>query len=142
MRLGDLDEAKKKLFSYYSFVNENTHKSNYMGETLMSYEVADMIEDCMDNTPTIDPETLPIVQELKEKLNNAIAERDYYGKCWKQMEDYTEEVFQQLDKVTAERDAAISDLYYACACETCKLQYTDRCPLKKVWCHVAILRAL
>ena len=67
MRLGDLDEAKKKLFSYYSFVNENTHKSNYMGETLMSYEVADMIDDCMDNTPTIDPETLPIVRELRSR---------------------------------------------------------------------------
>ena len=76
MRLGDLDEAKKKLFSYYSFVNENTHKSNYMGETLMSYEVADMIDDCMDNTPTIDPETLPIVQELRKELERVTMERD------------------------------------------------------------------
>lgn len=92
--------------------------------------VSDILNFIKDSTP-IDPETLPIVKELKEKLNNAIEEKKYYGKCWKQMEDYTEEVFQQLDKVTAERDAAISDLYYACACETCELQYTDRCPLKK-----------
>ena len=101
MRLGDLDEAKKKLFSYYSFVNENTHKSNYMGETLMSYEVADMIEDCMDNTPTIDPETLPIVQELRK----------------------------ELERVTRERDAAIADLYEARGCRTCALFLTDDCLL-------------
>lgn len=50
-RLIDANAAKKSLLSYYSFVNDNTSKSNYTGETLMSYEVADMIEDCMDNAP-------------------------------------------------------------------------------------------
>lgn len=92
MRLGDLDEAKRNLFSYYSFVNERTHKSNYMGETLMAYEVADMIDDCVDNTPTIDPETLPIVRELREKL----------------------------ERVTAERDAAVRQLSEIEDCDTCK----------------------
>lgn len=78
MRLGDLDAAKERLFSYYSCVNENTHKSNYMGDTLMSYEVADMIEDCLEGTPTIDPETLPIVRQLREELDRVTAERDEY----------------------------------------------------------------
>ena len=55
MRLGDLEAARRKLLSYYPCVNENTHKSNYMGDTLMSYEVADMIEDCIESTPTVDP---------------------------------------------------------------------------------------
>lgn len=55
MRLGDLDAAKSRLLNYYPCVNEDTHKSNYMGDTLMSYEVVDMIQDCIDNTPTIDP---------------------------------------------------------------------------------------
>ena len=55
MRLGDLDVAKSLLLNYYPCVNEDTHKSNYMGDTLMSYEVADMIEDCIENTPTINP---------------------------------------------------------------------------------------
>ena len=55
MRLGDLDAAKNLLLNYYSCVNEGTHKSNHMGDTLMSYEVADLIQDCIDNTPTIDP---------------------------------------------------------------------------------------
>jgi hypothetical protein len=55
MRLGDLDAAKSLLLNYYPCVNENAAKHNYMGDTLMSYEVADMIEDCIENTPTIDP---------------------------------------------------------------------------------------
>ena len=60
MRLGDLDVAKSLLLNYYPCVNENTHKSNYIGDTLMSYEVADMIEDCIENTPTID--AVPVVR--------------------------------------------------------------------------------
>lgn len=60
MRLGDLEVARRKLLSYYPCVNENTHKSNYMGDTLMSYEVADMIEYCIENTPTID--AVPVVR--------------------------------------------------------------------------------
>ena len=55
MRLGDLDALRAQLFSYYSFINEDTQKSTYKGDTLMDYEVADMIEDCIDNAPTIDP---------------------------------------------------------------------------------------
>ena len=60
MRLGDLEAAKSLLLNYYPCVNEDTHKSNYMGDTLMSYEVADMIEDCIENTPTID--AVPVVR--------------------------------------------------------------------------------
>lgn len=60
MRLGDLEATRRMLLNYYPCVNENTHKSNYMGDTLMSYEVADMIEDCIENTPTID--AVPVVR--------------------------------------------------------------------------------
>ena len=60
MRLGDLEVARRLLLNYYPCVNEDTHKSNYMGDTLMSYEVADMIEDCIENTPTID--AVPVVR--------------------------------------------------------------------------------
>lgn len=55
----DADALKDKMFNYYSCVNRNTGKDNYKGETLMNYEVADMIEDCIDNAPTAD------VQEVK-----------------------------------------------------------------------------
>lgn len=55
----DADALKDKMFDYYGCVTANTGKSNYIGETLMSYEVADMIEDCIDNAPTAD------VQEVR-----------------------------------------------------------------------------
>lgn len=52
--------------------------------------------------PTIDPETLPIVRQLRE----------------------------ELARVTAERDAAIKDLYMTKDCNTCALQFTDECLLE------------
>ena len=55
----DADVLKDKMFNYYDCVNRNTGKGNYKGETLMNYEVADMIEDCIGNAPTAD------VQEVK-----------------------------------------------------------------------------
>lgn len=50
----DADALKDKMFNYYDCVNLNTRKGNYKGETLMNYEVADMIEDCIDNVPAAD----------------------------------------------------------------------------------------
>lgn len=70
MRLGDLEVARRLLLNYYPCVNEDTHKSNYMGDTLMSYEVADMIEDCIENTPTID--AVPVVRCLNCKYKGVL----------------------------------------------------------------------
>lgn len=53
-RLIDANALRKRMFSYYSCVDENSSKKYYKGETLMSYEVADMIEDCIDNAPTVE----------------------------------------------------------------------------------------
>ena len=53
-RLIDANELKNRMFNYYGCVNEHTSKSTYAGETLMNYEVADLIEDCIDNAPTVD----------------------------------------------------------------------------------------
>lgn len=108
-RLIDANEAKKSLLSYYSFVNENTSKSNYTGETLMSYEVADMIEDCIDNAPTIDPETLPIVRQLREenaRLNRGISN---LAENVKSAYEQRDKIQKELASVTAERDAAVKD---------------------------------
>lgn len=55
----EADALKDKMFNYYDCINLNTRKGNYKGETLMNYEVADMIEDCIDNAPIVD------VQEIK-----------------------------------------------------------------------------
>lgn len=48
----DADKLKERMLNYYECVNSNTSKEAYKGETLMNYEVADMIEDCIDNAPT------------------------------------------------------------------------------------------
>ena len=53
-RLIDANALRERMFSYYGCVNKYSSKENYRGETLMNYEVADMIEDCIDNAPTVD----------------------------------------------------------------------------------------
>lgn len=50
----DADALKDRMLNYYECVNADTGKNNYKGETLMNYEVADMIEDCIDNAPAAD----------------------------------------------------------------------------------------
>ena len=56
MRLIDADALRKAMFSYYPCVNEHSLKHNYCGDTLMDYEVADLIDDCIDNAPDIEAE--------------------------------------------------------------------------------------
>lgn len=60
-------------------------------------------EFAIDEAPTIDPNDLPVVKELREKL----------------------------ERVTAERDAAVRDLYIAKDCNTCALRFTDDCLLEE-----------
>lgn len=50
----DRQALRKAMFSYYPCVNEHSVKWNYCGDTLMDYEVADLIEDCIDNAPAVD----------------------------------------------------------------------------------------
>lgn len=71
MRAIDADALRKSMFSYYDCVNEHTGKSNYRGDTLMDYEVADLIDNCIDNAPTIDPSTLrPNWISVEDRLPN------------------------------------------------------------------------
>lgn len=72
----DADALKARMLSYYGCVNENTAKENYRGETLMNYEVADMIEDCIDNAPTAD---VVEVENVSDQIIRKKAEvRDYW----------------------------------------------------------------
>ena len=73
---------------------------NWCGTDVAS--VSDIL-DFIKDSPTIDPETLPIVQELRK----------------------------ELERVTREREAAISDLYAARSCKTCALLFTDDCLLEE-----------
>ena len=44
------DKLENRFFNYYEVLNRDSNKRDYRGETLMVYEVADMIEDCIDGT--------------------------------------------------------------------------------------------
>ena len=72
----DADALKDRMFNYYECVNENTGKENYRGETLMDYEVADMIEDCIDNAPTVDA-----IEVVRCKDCKYWTGKDYDGCC-------------------------------------------------------------
>ena len=69
----DADELKSRMLNYYDCVSESTDKSNYRGETLMNYEVADMIEDCIDNAPAADvAPRAEIAKEIFEEIRDLI----------------------------------------------------------------------
>ena len=82
----DADALKDKMFNYYDCVNRDTGKCNYKGETLMSYEVVDMIEDCIDNAPTADVEEikhakLEMIGNYKVECTNCHHIRDIKTQC-------------------------------------------------------------
>ena len=72
----DADALKSRMLNYYDCVSESTDKSNYRGETLMNYEVAAMIEDCIDNAPTADvaprAEWISVEERLPESNDRCI----------------------------------------------------------------------
>ena len=70
----DADALKKRMLSYYDCVNENTAKENYRGETLMNYEVADMIEDCIDNAPAADVVPREELEKAKQEADRLAVE--------------------------------------------------------------------
>ena len=71
-RLIDANALRKQMFSYYGCVDENSRKEYYRGETLMSYEVADLIEDCIDNAPTVDAVEVVRCKDCKHVMHSAI----------------------------------------------------------------------
>lgn len=44
----DAEALKDRMFNYYECVNANASKSDYKGETLMNYEVADLLEQLLE----------------------------------------------------------------------------------------------
>ena len=68
MRLIDADKLLEKLSKMIDFC-KNDKKINGLNAL---FQVGDAIMDCK----TIDPETLPIVQELREQLAKVTAERE------------------------------------------------------------------
>ena len=88
--------------------------------------------DDLFNAPTIDPETIPIVRQLREELARVTEERDALR--MNPPVEIQADAFAlavELAKVSAERDAAVKDLYTIRDCSTCALQYTDKCILEE-----------
>lgn len=92
----DADALKKRMLSYYDCVNENTAKENYRGETLMNYEVADMIEDCIDNAPAADvverSECKKWYHEYHKIKENFKQEKEYHRSTEKLSDKYHTEL--------------------------------------------------
>lgn len=91
----------------------------------------------VDEAPTIDPETLPIVQELRGKIKSLEYQHDIdnnrfeqIGKKYNSLLGEFAETKKQLAKVTAERDTAIQDLKSLLkgeieSCDYCKHKSED-----------------
>lgn len=60
------------MFEVYSSKVPEKHR----GQAIAYIDGACSVLEKIDETPTIDPETLPIVRELQEKLKRVTAERD------------------------------------------------------------------
>lgn len=74
MRMGDLEQLKEEIL---------------WGNVYLSEKEIGALVDAVDNQPTIAPESLPVVQQLREELEEVKAERDaavdrvkHYAGCW------------------------------------------------------------
>lgn len=83
--------AEHWLIDANALCDELKNELNRHDPDLLGSRVITLFMEMISEYPTIDPETLPIVQELKEKLEH----------------------------VTAERDAAIADLKRIAICKFC-----------------------
>lgn len=76
-RFIDADKLKGSMLAYYDCLNESANGRPYKGDTLMDYEVVDMIEDCIENAPTAD---VVEVDDISEKIIRKKAEVSEYWK--------------------------------------------------------------
>lgn len=125
MRLGDLDKLKQELILDYA------------------YAAADIV----DSQPTIEPENLPVVKELKEQLEaekNKVVKIQYDCEemTIKQICDRLRYAEQKLEEVTEERDAAILDMealmwHSGDGCEICQHKIVEqRHPYTRLGCKL------
>ena len=78
------------------------------------------VKNMIDLQPTIDPESLPIVQQLMEKVKNLNIGIENLSQVLKIAYDQRDNLKEKLERVTAERDAAIADLKILADCDYCK----------------------
>ena len=78
MRLIDADVLKDKMNNYHLQVEGYKGDNEIDLMTKVAQAMHDNAINCINNTSIIDPETLPIVHELRAKLKQIIKERDDY----------------------------------------------------------------
>lgn len=133
---------------YCSYFKPRCEESEYGNQTVMAVENICYL-------PEIDPETLPIVQELREQLEQEKKKKikikyDDSIMTIKEICDRLRNAEQQLSIVTAERDQAVEELHrntdavpvVRCKdCESCEKEYTKEldvilhCGLKVALAH-------
>lgn len=94
MRLIDADyivEVAERAYDAWNLAMATQDTNRGINKILKRQELCKAVKDVADDAPIIDPETLPIVKELRE----------------------------QLAGITAERDAAVEALAKARSCEAC-----------------------
>lgn len=76
-----------------------------VNKVLRRQELCKAVKAVADDAPTIDPETLPIVRELREKLKRVTAERDAALKWVKELKSEKAAAIGELNGVLASVDA-------------------------------------
>lgn len=103
VRLIDESTLQRELFCQIqqnAIESGSAHYDGYKNWCLSGLEVEKAISDIFSETgffcPTIDPETLPIVQELRKELERVTAERDNLNE---EMKKYTQYINTQNPRI-------------------------------------------
>lgn len=87
MRLIDADSLLREVGNYSLEVACNKSDGRLETMTKVTQAVQDHAAECIDDAPTINPETFPIVRRLREELARVTAERDAAVECIYNIED-------------------------------------------------------
>lgn len=96
-------EVAERAWDAWNLAMATQDTNRGVNKVIKRQELCKAVKAVADDAPTIDPESLPIVQQLREKLKNEIAKKEICGETIERLD-------KQLEKVTAERDAAIKSL--------------------------------
>lgn len=127
VRLIDELTLQRKLFCQIqqnAIESGSAHYDGYKNWCLSGLEVEKAINDIFSKSgpfaPTIDPETLPIVRELREKVARLNEARENANEACSKWERKCCDLEKRLAEVTAERDSAIKTIFQWAGCPECR----------------------
>lgn len=127
MRLIDADRLKNEMNDYHLQVTVCQGEGKLAEMTRLSQAIHDHAIKCICDAPTIEVETLPVVQKLRrqiEKLNAGIGNMaENIRAAYKQRDELRE----TLDNVTAERDVLLILLKHYAGCWECEFRDKGEC---------------